>query len=72
MVLLKEGRKEEVAGKREGEEAVMAMASGMRDPEARWEQAEVWRMDGWGGGVKCSGGGVKPSLSLVAASLSAV
>lgn len=29
-------------------------------------------MDGWGGGVKCSRGGVEPSLSLVAASLSVV
>lgn len=29
-------------------------------------------MDGWGGGVKCSRGGVEPSLSLVAASLLAV
>jgi len=51
---------------------VIAMAMGMQELEARSEQGELWRKDGWGGSVKCSRGGVEPSLSLVAASLSAV
>lgn len=50
----------------------MAMALGMQELDARREQGGVLRMDVWGGGVKCSHRGVEPSLSLVAASLSAV
>lgn len=48
------------------------MALGMQELEARWEQGGVWKMNALGGGVKCSRRGVEPSLSLVAASLSAV
>lgn len=68
-------RGEEGGGERAGlkkEEAVMAMALAMQDLEARWKQGGVLRIDGWGGGVKCSHGGGEPFLLPVAASLLAV
>lgn len=68
---MKEERKEEGRARRGGGVgAVMAMASGMLELGARCGWGGLWRMDGWGGGVKCSRGGVEPSLEPVAASLS--